>query len=150
MPPSVAVDRNRLLFPRLAVLYGLLAFVSVPLMRVCAGLIFASHGWPKIQSPFARIGMVENLGFFPGVFWSPMLAGTEFVGGLMLAAGLLTRVAAAAATVVLVVTIYLHAHLQGRGVGGAELSILWATITFYFVAHGGGALSVDRLLKREV
>ena len=70
MPPSVAVDRNRLLFPRLAGLYRLLAFVSVPLMRVCAGLIFASHGWPKIQSPFARIGMVENLGFFPGVFWS--------------------------------------------------------------------------------
>lgn len=147
MPP---IDRSRLVFPRLAGLYGLLAFLSVPLMRVAAGLILASHGWPKIQAPFKNVGMVESLGFVPGVFWSPMLAGTEFVGGLMLAAGLLTRVAAAGATIVLLVTIYLHAHLQGRGAGGAELSILWATITFFFVAHGGGALSVDRLLKREL
>jgi len=147
MPP---IDRSRLVFPRLAGLYGLLAFLSVPLMRIAAGLILASHGWPKIQAPFRNVGMVENLGFVPGVFWSPMLAGTEFVGGLMLAAGFLTRVAATGATIVLLVTIYLHAYLQGRGAGGAELSILWATITFFFVAHGGGAISVDRLLKREL
>ncbi len=147
MPP---IDRSRLVFPRLAGLYGLLAFLSVPLMRIAAGLILASHGWPKIQAPFRNVGMVENLGFVPGVFWSPMLAGTEFVGGLMLAAGFLTRVAATGATIMLLVTIYLHAYLQGRGAGGAELSILWATITFFFVAHGGGAISVDRLLKREL
>ena len=125
MPP---IDRSRLVFPRLAGLYGLLAFLSVPLMRVAAGLILASHGWPKIQAPFKNVGMVESLGFVPGVFWSPMLAGTEFVGGLMLAAGLLTRVAAAGATIVLLVTIYLHAHLQGRGAGGAELSIGRSTL----------------------
>lgn len=150
MPPPVALDRSRLVFPRLAGLYAALAWIAVPLMRIAAGLILASHGWPKIQTPFARIGMVENLGFFPGAFWSPMLAGTEFVGGLLLAIGLFTRLAATGATIVLAVTIYLHAYLQGKGVGGAELSILWATITFYFVAHGGGALSVDRLLKREL
>ena len=118
-------------------------------MRIAAGLILASHGWPKIQAPMKNVGMVENLGFVPGALWSPLLAGTEFLGGLLLAFGFLTRVAAAGATIVLLVTIYLHAYLQGKGVGGAELSILWATITFYFVAHGGGAFSLDRLLKRE-
>ena len=144
-----SIDRTRLLFPRLAGLYGLLACVSVPLMRIAAGLILASHGWPKIQAPMKNVGMVKNLGFVPGALWSPLLAGTEFFGGLLLAFGFLTRVAAAGATIVLLVTIYLHAYLQGKGVGGAELSILWATITFYFVAHGGGAFSLDRLLKRE-
>lgn len=147
MPP---IDRSRLVFPRLAGLYGLFERLAVPLMRVAAGVILMAHGWPKIQAPFKNVAMVENLGFVPGVFWSPMLAGTEFVGGLLLAIGLATRLAAAGATIVLLVTIYLHAYLQGRGAGGAELSILWAAITFFFVAHGGGALSVDRLLKREL
>ena len=143
-------DRSRLFFPSLGGLYGLLSCISVPLMRICAGLILARHGWPKIQDPFKAVGMVEGLGFYPGTLWSPMLAGTEFIGGLMLAAGLFTRFAAAGATIVLLVTVYLHAYLQGKGVGGAELSILWSTITLYFVAHGGGRYSVDRLLKREI
>ena len=145
-----SIDRSRRFFPALGGLYERLACVSVPLMRICAGLILAAHGWPKMQDPFKAVGMVEGLGFHPGTFWSPMLAGTEFIGGLMLAAGLFTRFAAAGATIVLLVTIYLHAYLQGKGVGGAELSILWSTITLYFVAHGGGWFSVDRLLKREL
>lgn len=145
-----SIDRSRLLVPALGSLYGPLSSLSLVLMRVCAGLILAVHGWPKIQAPMKAAGMVESLGFFPGTLWSPLLAVTEFVGGLMLAAGFLTRVAATVATIVLLVTIYLHAYLQGRGAGGAELSILWATITFFFVAHGGGAISVDRLLKREL
>lgn len=145
-----SIDRSRLLVPALGSLYGPLSSLSLVLMRVCAGLILAVHGWPKIQAPMKAAGMVESLGFFPGTLWSPLLAVTEFVGGLMLAAGFLTRVAATGATIMLLVTIYLHAYLQGRGAGGAELSILWATITFFFVAHGGGAISVDRLLKREL
>ena len=144
------IDRSRLLFPSLGSLYDRLTCVSVPLMRICAGLILMVHGWPKIQQPFKFAGMAESLGFVPGVFWSPLLAGTEFIGGGLLALGLLTRFAAAGATVVLLVTVYFHWVVQGQGLSGSEKSILWAAVTFYFVAHGGGPFSVDRRLRREL
>ena len=86
----------------------------------------------------------------PGAIWSPALAGTEFFGGILLAIGFLTRPAALAATIVLLVTVWFHWVPQGQGFGGAEKSLLWAAITFYFVAHGGGFLSVDRALRREI
>lgn len=145
-----SIDRSRLLVPALGSLYGPLSSLSLVLMRVCAGLILAVHGWPKIQAPMKAAGMVESLGFFPGTLWSPLLAVTEFVGGLMLAAGLFTRFVAAGATVVLLVTVYFHWVVQGQGLAGAEKSILWAMITLVFVANGGGPFSIDRLLKREL
>lgn len=144
-----SIDRSRLAIPALGGLYSVLACIATPLLRVCAGLILMVHGWPKIQAPLKYAGMTESLGFHPGVFWSPLLAGTEFIGGLLLAIGFLTRFAAAGATVVLLVTVYFHWVVQGQGLAGSEKSILWAAITLLFVAHGGGAFSVDRLLKRE-
>jgi len=140
----------RLLFPRMARLYAAVSPLSIVLMRVFAGVTFILHGWPKIQDPFKNVEMVEKLGFIPGTIWSPALAGTEFFGGILLVIGFLTRVAAAGTTIVLLVTVWLHWVLQGKGYAGAELSILWATITYYFVAHGGGPLAVDRALRREI
>ena len=144
------IDRSRLLFPSLGSLYDRLTCVSVPLMRICAGLILMVHGWPKIQQPFKFAGMAESLGFVPGVFWSPLLAGTEFIGGGLLALGLLTRLAAAGATVVLLVTVYFHWVVQGQGLSGSEKSILWAAMTFFFVAHRGGDFSVHPMLRPQL
>jgi len=140
----------RLLFPPMGRIYAAISPLSIVLMRVFAGVTFVLHGWPKIQDPFKNVEMVEKLGFIPGTIWSPALAGTEFFGGILLVIGFLTRVAAAGTTIVLLVTVWLHWVLQGKGYAGAELSILWATITYYFVAHGGGPLSVDRALRREI
>ena len=147
LPPA---ESTRLLFPSFARLYAAISPLSIVLMRVLAGGILAVHGWPKIQDPFKNVEMVEKLGFVPGAIWSPMLAGTEFFGGLLLMIGFLTRPAALAATVVLLVTVWFHWVLQSQGLAGAEKSIFWAAITFYFVAHGGGPLSVDRALRREI
>jgi putative oxidoreductase len=148
--PFPPADRPRLLFPSLGRLYDALAPLSIVLMRVIAGGTLAVHGWPKIQEPFKNVGMVESLGFVPGTIWSPMLAGTEFFGGILLAIGFLTRPAAVAATLVLLVTVWFHWVVQSQGFAGSEKSILWAAITFYFVAHGGGPFSVDRALRREI
>jgi len=148
-PPPPAV-RTRLLFPAFGRVYDTLAPLSVFAMRAIAGVMLAVHGWPKIQDPFQNVEMVEKLGFVPGSIWSPALAGTEFFGGLLIAVGFLTRPAALAATIVLLVTVWFHWVLQGQGFAGAEKSLLWAAITFYFVAHGGGFLSVDRALRREI
>jgi putative oxidoreductase len=148
--PLLPADRPLLLFPSFGRLYAAIAPVSNALMRVVAGGLLAVHGWPKIQDPFRNVEMVERLGFVPGTVWSPMLAGTEFFGGLLLALGFLTRPAAVAATVVLLVTVWFHGIVQSQGLSGAEKSLLWAAMTFYFVAHGGGPFSVDRALRREI
>ena len=140
---------TRFIIPGLQGLYAALAPVTVLYMRLIAGIAFMVHGWPKIMSPMGAVGMVEGLGFHPGWFWSPLLAGTEFFGGLLLALGLLTRPAAFAVSIVLCVTTYFHWVVQAEGVGGAEKALLWLAITLYFVAHGGGRLSLDRAIGKQ-
>lgn len=94
MPSDFTPDRTRLVIPALAPLYTVLAGLSWLALRAVAGITLAVHGWPKIQDPLKNVGMVEGLGFFPGVLWSPLLAGTEFFGGILIAIGLFTRPAA--------------------------------------------------------
>ncbi len=150
MPTDFTPDRSRLVIPALAPLYSGLAGLSWLALRAIAGIALAVHGWPKIQDPFRNVGMVESLGFVPGVFWSPLLAGTEFFGGILIAIGLFTRPAAAGATIVLGVTAYFHWIVQGQGFAGAEKSLLWLAIAFFFVVRGGGFLSIDASLRKEL
>lgn len=138
-----------LIIPRLGGLYAQLSTASQTLLRVVCGVALTIHGMPKIVNPFGNIEMVERLGFYPGVLWSPLLAATEFVGGILLVLGLLTRPTAVAATIVLLVTVWYHWITQGQGYSGAEKSILWSAITFYFVIHGGNRHSVDARLGRQ-
>jgi len=143
-------SQNNLVLPKLGSLYARLGDPTFAFLRVIAGVALMTHGYGKILDPFGAVGMVESLGFFPGELWSPALAVTEFFGGLLLALGVLTRPAAVAATVVLAVTVYFHWVAAGQGYTGAEKSILWAAITLFFAVHGGGRLSLDRLLRREI
>jgi putative oxidoreductase len=140
---------RRLIIPPLGGLYASLGDVAETVLRVVAGLALVTHGWGKITNPFGAAGMVESLGFYPGVFWSPMLAATEFFGGILIAIGLLTRPASFAAMFVLLVTVYFHWIVQGQGYSGAEKSILWAAIFFYFAMRGGNRHSVDGRLGKE-
>lgn len=149
MTQSISTNEPRFIIPRLASIYEAGKPISVTLMRVFAGIALIVHGWPKITDPMGMAGMVEGLGFFPGAFWSPLLAMTEFFGGILLVLGLLTRPAAFATMIVLLVTVYAHWVAMGQGWSGAELSILWSTILFYFVMHGGNRFSVDAMIGRQ-
>ena len=108
------------------------------------------HGWPKIQNPMGAAEMVGGIGFQPAAFWSVALAVTEFGGGLLLLLGLLTRLAAAGTTVILLVTVFFHWVQLDQGYRGAELSLIWSAVTFWFVAAGGGRFSLDRLIARNL
>lgn len=84
-------SRQRLFVPAVAPLYNSTHDLVETILRVAAGLLLVTHGFGKIVNPFGAVGMVESLGFYPGVFWSPLLAATEFFGGILVAIGLLTR-----------------------------------------------------------
>jgi len=140
--------RSRLIVPALGRLYSALHDVSETLLRAIAGVFLAIHGSQKIVNPFGATEMVEGLGFYPGVFWSPLLACTEFFGGILIAIGLLTRPAALAGLIVLLVTVWFHWVTMGQGFSGAEKSLLWAAILVFFVIRGGNRQSVDAHIGR--
>lgn len=134
---------ERLYVPIFGRLYGALHDVAETVLRVVTGIALVIHGAPKIIDPFGNVAMVESLGFVPGVVFSPLLAATEFFGGILLAIGLLTRPAAFATMFVLLVTVWFHWITLDQGYMGAEKSILWAAILFLFVVRGGNCHSLD-------
>jgi putative oxidoreductase len=138
------------MLPALQRFYLPLDTTAETLLRVVAGVLLVTHGYGKIINPFGAAGMVESLGFYPGVFWSPLLAATEFFGGILIAIGLFTRPASFAAMIVLFVTVYFHGIVQGEGLGGAEKSILWAAIFFFFAIRGSNAQSVDAKIGKQI
>ena len=146
---ELATTRSRLIIPSLGGIYAALHESAETILRVAAGVLLVTHGYGKILNPFGASGMVESLGFYPGAFWSPLLSATEFFGGILIAIGLFTRPAAFAAMIVLAVTVYFHGIVQGEGLMGAEKSILWALIMFFFVIRGGNSHSVDAKLGRQ-
>ncbi|WP_157014660.1 DoxX family protein [Mesorhizobium xinjiangense] len=149
MSINESTERNSLIIPALSGLYSSLHTTAETLLRVVAGLALAVHGSQKIVNPFGAAGMVESLGFYPGEFWSFVLSCTEFFGGILIAIGLLTRPAAFAGMIVLLVTVWFHWITQGQGYPGAEKSILWAAILFFFVIRGANSHSVDARIGRQ-
>lgn len=149
MTDTQIAPRRRLFIPALGGLYAGLHDGAETLLRVIAGGALVIHGAPKIVNPFGTAGLVESLGFYPGNLWAPLLAATEFFGGILIALGFLTRPAALAGTFVLLVTVWFHWITQGEGYSGAEKSIIWAAILFFFFIRGGNRHSVDARIGKE-
>lgn len=103
-------DSVDFIFPALGGFYDKLAqpFTWL-LLRVLVGGVLVIEGWPKILSPMAMTGFVESIGFYPGVFWSPLLAALQFFGGVAVLLGLLTRPIALANAIMLAITCWFHA-----------------------------------------
>jgi len=117
------------------------------ILRVVTGLAMAlAHGLPKFDRADDFAGKVGELGFpAEGVFaWAAILA--EFVGGLLLALGLGTRVAA----FFMLVTMLIAAFISHGGDPFAkqEKALLYAAITLCFMLVGGGHYSIDRFLRK--
>lgn len=148
MADVTAPHQDHLIFRALRPVYAALTPVAETVMRFVCGALLAYHGSGKIVAPFGAAEMVEQIGFVPGWFWSVLLSVGEFGSGILLALGFLTRPAAVVASVILLVTIYFHWVVLAQGIDGAEKSILWTTITLFFVFRGANLLSVDRALGR--
>lgn len=140
--------RKKLIVPAMGGVYAALHDSAETILRVVAGVALVTHGLGKIGDPFGSAGMVESLGFYPGAFWSLLLSLTEFFGGILIAIGLLTRPAAFASMFVLLVTVWFHWITLEQGYSGAEKSILWSTVFFFFAVRGGNRHSLDARLGR--
>src|SRR5689334_12582314 len=99
--------------------------VGFLLLRTVVGLTLAAHGAQKLFGWFGGYGLrgtgqwMESIGFRPGWRYASLAALGEVGGGLLLALGLVTPVAAAlviAVMTVAVVTVHLsHGFFAGNG-----------------------------------
>jgi putative oxidoreductase len=143
--------------------------VALLLLRLTGLGLALGHGWGKIAS-FATGGGerffsgVEALGFpLPGVFaWAAALS--EFGGGLLVALGLGTRVAASFAGFTMFVAAFLrhrfHQHLlvavglmdaapeEVKKLGNPEMSLIYLMGFIALILMGGGRYSLDYLIKK--
>lgn len=148
----------RLIVPAMRPLYAGLAPLAYPMIRFVTGIFLMPHGAQKLFGWFGGRGLqatgqsfAQNMGLEPGLFWAAVVACTEFFGGLLLAIGFLTRIAAAGVVIQMAVAVFL-VHL-GNGFfwsdGGYEYPLLWGLIALAIFFRGGGRLSVDRAIGRE-
>ncbi|MEM1937665.1 MAG: DoxX family protein [Candidatus Caldarchaeum sp.] len=145
--------------------------VGLLLLRASLGFIMVVHGMPKLGGPMRQQmrGGMAQLGIPPLLF--DLVGLLEFIGGIALMVGLLTRVAALLFALQMVGTIVLYLSKLGRfvpppemlqqmvagsrrfmrgfvaGVGGWEFDLLILGTALLLLTTGAGGLSLDRLLN---
>ena len=121
--------------------------LALLLLRLGLGIIFVSHGYPKLfghsqqwMGAFQRMGFPAYFAYISGIL--------EFFGGLLLIAGLFTQVAGLLLAVEMAIAIW-RVHLpQGSvlAVHNYEFPLALAVGTFALAAVGAGVLSFDNAI----
>jgi putative oxidoreductase len=146
-------DAPKLLIPPCGRLYAIFAPFTELLMRLMAGGSLAFHGYQILFGNIEGAGrFFESLDFENGLMWAWIVGILEFVCGLLLAVGLLTRLAAGPILVFLIVAIITFHWENGYNweARGIEYPLFWAIVVLHFLVNGGGRWSLDRLIGREI
>jgi putative oxidoreductase len=139
--------------PALRALYEPLAPYAYAFMRFCVGATIVPHGYTKLfQGVAPAAGMIAKLGLEPAVGWAYFVGVVEFFGGILLAIGLLTRLAAAMLVVEFAVIVFAVKFAIGFFAfkGGFELELLLGLLCLAIFLKGGGRLSVDHAIGKEL
>ncbi len=158
---AITTDRGnetQLFIPGLAGLYKAGTCIAYPLIRITVGLFLMPHGAQKLFGMFGGYGIAgtgeffgTQLGLNPGWLWALVVGLVEFVGGLALVLGFLTRPAAAAVVVVMAVAVF-RVHMANGyfwNNGGYEYPLMWGLMALAVFFKGGGQASIDRKIGRE-
>lgn len=106
------------------------------------------HGLPKLldipgtQNSFTNMGLPPELAIIIGLL--------EFIGGLAILLGILTRIAAGLLAIDMIGAILLVKLSKGF-IGGYELDLLYLAIMISLMITGPGSFSIEKnILKREI
>ena len=130
--------------------------IGILLLRLAVGLTFSAHGSQKLFGWFGGPGLnstgqffEKSLGFRPGRRHALLAGLGETGGGLLLAVGFLTPLAAAAVISVMVVAVFSFHIQKGFFVhnGGYEYNLVLAVAALVLAFMGSGSISIDALLN---
>ena len=132
---------------------------ATAILRVTLGVVFFAHGAQKLLGWYGGYGLSGTLGFFTGVLHVPvplayLAIAAEFLGGLGLIAGFLTRAAALGIATNMIVAIATVHHTYGFFMNwtgaqhgeGFEFHLLVLAMTAFLAIRGAGAFSIDRAI----
>lgn len=135
--------------------------VAPAVLRLTLGLMILPHGLQKTLGWFGGYGFNGTMGFLTGTVGAPWIFAflailAESVGGLMLLAGLGTRVAALGVGATMLVAGWQHRangffmNWGGNQKGeGFEFHLLALGIVVALLILGGGRFSADRALTQK-
>lgn len=134
--------------------------ISLTIARLALGVVFFAHGSQKVLGWFGGYGLHATMDAFTHQMGIPaafafLAIMAEFLGGIGLILGLLTRIAAFGIGFEMLLAVALiHHHFglfmnwSGNQKGeGFEYHLLAIAITIVLMVKGGGALSVDRAIS---
>lgn len=117
--------------------------LALLVLRAVLGIIFIAHGYHKLDGHMHEFsGTVAGLGL-PG--WLAYVSAlSEFLGGILVILGLLTRFASFAITIDMVVAISKVHWKHGLvGASGYEFPLSVAAIAFSLIFLGAGPIALD-------
>lgn len=113
-------------------------------VRAAAGVIFILHGLPKFNPGFSEF--LANIGMPPEA--QIPIALLEVVGGAVLIAGTLSRIAASILAMNMLGAIFVVKEASSiTGQGGYELDLILLAVCLLIIASGPGRYSASRLVK---
>jgi putative oxidoreductase len=136
---------------------------GLTLARLALGIVFFAHGAQKTLGWFGGYGFTGTMGFFTQQMHIPaafafLAIMAEFLGGLGLIVGALTRIAAFGVFSVMAVAVAtvhwrngLFMNWFGNQKGeGFEYHLLAMALALVLMLRGAGALSADKLVAEKV
>ncbi|MEO8433791.1 MAG: DoxX family protein [Pyrinomonadaceae bacterium] len=129
-------------------------WMTLPI-RLALGGIFIAHGAQKVLGSFNGPGFNTFISYpapysfmRPAWLWMAAAAISEFVGGILVVLGLLTRVGAFFIAVTMVVAIFGVHWPAFFGAKGIEYPLALLAMTVALLISGGGYASFDKALMR--
>src|SRR5579862_7118994 len=132
---------------------------TTTILRLVLGVVFFAHGAQKLLGWFGGFGFSGTMGFFTQMLYIPaplavLAIAAEFLGGLGLIFGFLTRIAAFGIGVNMLLAVALVHHVFGFFMNwtgmqkgeGFEFHLLVLAIVAFLMVRGAGAFSVDHAL----
>lgn len=123
--------------------------LSLALLRIFVGLAMAfGHGIRKVPPSEGFINGTADMGFPFPTFFAYAAGYSEFLGGIFLALGFMTRPAAFFISATMFVAGFIR-HADDP-FGSAEKAYLYFIIGLVYLILGAGRLSLDQVIRRRL
>jgi putative oxidoreductase len=121
--------------------------LALLVLRLVLGIIMIGHGYPKVFGGLSHhVQSVSNMGL-PG-WLAYFSAAAEFLGGIAVILGLLTRLAALGITINMLVAVgKVHWKNGLLGQGGYQFPLGLAAIAFALIFFGAGPIALDAIRR---